>query len=105
MLGETEAQKAHWLPLIASGEVLTTAVFIEPDTGSDLGSLQTRAVRDGDGQWTIHGAKIWIIHASRSDLMTILARMQPDARAMPGCRCCSCPSRAGPRTILSPPQA
>ncbi|RMD47688.1 MAG: acyl-CoA dehydrogenase family protein, partial [Alphaproteobacteria bacterium] len=45
--GGTEAQKRHWLPRIASGEVLPTAVFTEPNTGSDLGSLRTRAVRDG----------------------------------------------------------
>jgi (2S)-methylsuccinyl-CoA dehydrogenase len=69
----TESQKAHWLPRIASGEVLPTAVFTEPDTGSDLGSLTTRAVRDGDG-WRIDGAKTWITHAARSDLMTLLAR-------------------------------
>ena len=72
VLGGTEAQKAAWLPRIASGEVLPTAVFTEPDTGSDLGSLQTRA-RLGDGQWVIDGAKTWITHAARSDLMTLRA--------------------------------
>ncbi|GAO38700.1 putative acyl-CoA dehydrogenase [Sphingomonas changbaiensis NBRC 104936] len=75
--GGTEAQQAHWLPLIASGDVLPTAVFTEPDTGSDLASLATRAVRTPDG-WTIHGAKTWITHAARSDLMTLLARTRPD---------------------------
>ncbi|WP_338467092.1 acyl-CoA dehydrogenase family protein [Novosphingobium sp. ZN18A2] len=79
----TEAQKAQWLPKIASGEVLPTAVFTEPDTGSDLGSLQTRARRDGDG-WTIDGAKTWITHASRSDLMTLLARTLPDEKGYAG---------------------
>ncbi|MEO0032215.1 MAG: hypothetical protein RIS94_1973 [Pseudomonadota bacterium] len=75
--GGTAAQKAHWLPRIACGEVLPTAVFTEPDTGSDLGSLQTRA-RLIDGLWVIDGAKTWITHAARSDLMTLLARTRPD---------------------------
>ena len=72
-MGGTAEQKAEWLPRIASGEVLPTAVFTEPDVGSDLGSLQTRA-RLVDGRWVIDGAKNWITHASRSDLMTLLAR-------------------------------
>jgi (2S)-methylsuccinyl-CoA dehydrogenase len=79
----TEAQKAHWLPLIASGAVLPTAVFTEPDVGSDLGALQTRARRDGGG-WAIDGAKTWITHASRSDLMTLLGRTVPDAKGYAG---------------------
>jgi (2S)-methylsuccinyl-CoA dehydrogenase len=69
----TEAQKAHWLPGIASGAVLPTAVFTEPNAGSDLASLQTRAVRNGD-VYRVYGAKTWITHAARSDLMTLLAR-------------------------------
>ncbi|MDP3676633.1 MAG: acyl-CoA dehydrogenase family protein, partial [Novosphingobium sp.] len=81
--GGTEEQKAHWLPLIASGAVLPCAVFTEPDTGSDLGALQTRARRDGDG-WVIDGAKTWITHAARSDLMTLLARTLPDAKGYAG---------------------
>jgi (2S)-methylsuccinyl-CoA dehydrogenase len=82
-LAGTEAQKAQWLPRIASGEVLPTAVFTEPDTGSDLGALQTRA-RVVDGRWRIDGAKTWITHASRSDLMTLLARTAPDAHGYAG---------------------
>ncbi len=82
-LGGTDAQKAHWLPKIASGDVLPTAVFTEPDTGSDLGSLQTRARLQGD-QWIIDGAKTWITHASRSDMMTLLARTLPDAKGYAG---------------------
>ena len=70
----TAAQKAHWLPAIASGQVLPTAVFTEPDVGSDLASLKTRARLRDDGDWSITGAKTWITHASRSDLMTVLAR-------------------------------
>lgn len=74
----TPHQKARWLPRIASGEVLPTAVFTEPDTGSDLASLRTRATKAADGSWRITGAKTWITHASRSDLMTVLARTDPD---------------------------
>jgi (2S)-methylsuccinyl-CoA dehydrogenase len=84
VLGGTEEQKAHWLPKIASGEVLPTAVFTEPDVGSDLGSLTTRAVRDASGQWVITGAKTWITHASRSDMMTMLVRTLPDAKGYAG---------------------
>jgi (2S)-methylsuccinyl-CoA dehydrogenase len=72
-LGGTEAQKAHFLPRIASGEILPTAVFTEPNTGSDLGSLRTRAVRDGE-VYRVSGNKTWITHAARSDLMTLLVR-------------------------------
>lgn len=81
--GGTDAQKAEWLPRIASGEVLPTAVFTEPDVGSDLGALQTRARREGD-HWVIDGAKNWITHAARSDLMTLLARTVPDAKGYAG---------------------
>jgi (2S)-methylsuccinyl-CoA dehydrogenase len=80
----TQAQKDYWLPRIASGEVLPTAVFTEPDTGSDLGSLRARAVRAEDGSWRIHGAKTWITHAARSDLMTLLARTDPDTDGYAG---------------------
>ena len=76
LCGGTAEQKAHWLPKIASGEVLPTAVFTEPNTGSDLGSLRTRAVRDGD-DWVITGNKTWITHAARADVMTLLARTDP----------------------------
>ncbi|WP_257548406.1 acyl-CoA dehydrogenase family protein [Sphingopyxis sp. DBS4] len=82
-MGGTDAQKAEWLPKIASGEILPTAVFTEPDVGSDLGSLQTRARREDD-HWVIDGAKNWITHASRSDLMTLLARTLPDAKGYAG---------------------
>ncbi|HXC27608.1 MAG TPA: acyl-CoA dehydrogenase family protein [Stellaceae bacterium] len=75
----TAAQKARWLPDIASGAVLPTAVFTEPNAGSDLASLQTRAVKDGD-VYRIYGAKTWITHAARSDVMTLLARTgSPDS--------------------------
>jgi len=75
--GGTEAQKAQWLPKLASGEILPTAVFTEPNTGSDLGALKTRARRDGE-DWVITGNKTWITHAARTDLMTVLARTDPE---------------------------
>ena len=74
--GGTAAQKAHWLPKLASGAVLPTAVFTEPDTGSDLGALKTRALREGDA-YRVTGAKTWITHAARAQLMTLLARTDP----------------------------
>jgi len=83
MQGGTQAQKAYWLPKIASGEVLPTAVFTEPDTGSDMASLQTRAVRTPQG-WEITGAKNWITHAARTDLMTLMARTVPDVKGYAG---------------------
>jgi (2S)-methylsuccinyl-CoA dehydrogenase len=75
--GGTKEQRAHWLPLFASGAKLPTAVFTEPNTGSDLGALRTRAVRDGD-TYKISGAKTWITHAARADVMTVLARTDAD---------------------------
>ncbi|SMO58388.1 (2S)-methylsuccinyl-CoA dehydrogenase [Paracoccus laeviglucosivorans] len=76
LCGGTEAQKAKWLPGLASGEILSTAVFTEPNTGSDLGSLRTRAVQDGD-DWVVTGNKTWITHAQRTHVMTLLARTDP----------------------------
>ena len=75
--GGTEEQKAKWLPKLATGEILPTAVFTEPNTGSDLASLKTRAVRDGD-VYRITGNKTWITHPVRADVMTLLARTNPD---------------------------
>lgn len=77
LCGGTDAQKAEWLPKIASAEILPTAVFTEPNTGSDLGSLRTRAVKDGD-DWKITGNKTWITHAARTHVMTLLARTDPN---------------------------
>ena len=77
MGGGTDAQKEEWLPRIASGEVLPTAVFTEPNNGSDLAHVQTRAAREG-GEWKVRGQKTWITHACRADLMTLLARTNPD---------------------------
>jgi (2S)-methylsuccinyl-CoA dehydrogenase len=76
--GGTEDQKAKWLPRIASAETLPTAVFTEPNTGSDLGSLRTRAVKDENGDYRITGNKTWITHAARTHVMTLLARTDPE---------------------------
>ena len=81
--GGTDAQKEHWLPRIASGEILPTAVFTEPNTGSDLASLRTRAVKDGDS-YTITGQKTWITHPVRADVMTVLARTDLDEKGYRG---------------------
>ena len=81
--GGTEEQQACYLPKIASAEILPTAVFTEPNTGSDLASLATRAVLQ-DGAWRVTGAKTWITHAARADLMTVLCRTDPDAEGYKG---------------------
>lgn len=78
LCGGTEAQKAHWLPKLASAEILPTAVFTEPNTGSDLGALRTRAVKDGD-DYRVTGNKTWITHAARTHVMTLLARTDPNS--------------------------
>jgi (2S)-methylsuccinyl-CoA dehydrogenase len=77
LCGGTDAQKQKWLPKLASAETLPTAVFTEPNTGSDLGSLRTRAVKDGD-DYKVTGNKTWITHAARTHFMTLLARTDPD---------------------------
>ena len=81
--GGTDEQKKAWLPRLASGEVLPTAVFTEPNTGSDLASVGTRAVKEGDG-YRITGQKTWITHGARADLMTVLARTNPGEKGYRG---------------------
>ncbi|QAX28071.1 acyl-CoA dehydrogenase family protein [Leisingera sp. NJS204] len=78
LCGGTEEQKANWLPKLSSAEILPTAVFTEPNTGSDLGSLRTRAVKDDNGDYKITGNKTWITHAARTHVMTLLARTDPN---------------------------
>ena len=82
-LGGTEEQKKKYLPEIANGNILTTAVFTEPNTGSDLGSLATRATLNGS-EYTITGNKTWITHGARSDLMTVLARTDLNQKGYKG---------------------
>jgi (2S)-methylsuccinyl-CoA dehydrogenase len=80
--GGTADQKERYLRGLADGSILPTAVFTEPGSGSDLASLSTRAIREGE-TWRVTGAKTWITHASRSDLMTMLVRTEAD---VPGAR-------------------
>ncbi len=79
----TEEQKRKWLPKIASGDVLPTAVFTEPNTGSDLASLKTRAVKEGD-TYKVYGNKTWITHPVRADVMTLLVRTNPAEKGYRG---------------------
>jgi len=80
----TSEQKTAWLPRIADGSCLPTAVFTEPDTGSDLAAVRTRGERQADGSWRVTGAKTWITHAARADLMTMLVRTDPDTPGYAG---------------------
>ncbi|MET3355686.1 UNVERIFIED_ORG: (2S)-methylsuccinyl-CoA dehydrogenase [Xanthobacter viscosus] len=80
LAGGTDDQKAHYLPKLAAGEILPTAVFTEPNTGSDLASLRTRAVKEGQGDdavYKVSGNKTWITHPVRADVMTLLVRTNP----------------------------
>ena len=81
--GGTDEQKKEWLPKIASGEILPTAVFTEPNTGSDLASLKTRAEKKGD-VYKVYGNKTWITHPVRADVMTLLCRTNPDEKGYKG---------------------
>jgi len=79
----TEAQKEKWLPGLASGAIIPTAVFTEPNVGSDMASIKTRATRDGD-VYRITGQKTWITHAARADMMTLMARTDPGEKGYRG---------------------
>jgi len=100
----TDRQKQAWLPKIATGEILPTAVFTEPDTGSDLGSLKTRAVKQADGSWRVNGAKTWITHAARSDLMTLLVRTDPSKPGYSGLSMFLAPKPRGTEATPFPAQ-
>ena len=99
LTGGTAEQKAHWLPQIASAAILPTAVFTEPDTGSDLGALRTRATLTG-GEYSIHGNKTWITHAARADVMTLLVRTNPETRDHRGLSMLLAPKQRG--TVSDP---
>ncbi len=94
LIGGTAEQKAEWLPKIASAEILPTAVFTEPNTGSDLGSLRTRAVRDGN-HYVVTGNKTWITHAARADVMTLLVRTDPSTSGFNGLSMLLAPKQRG----------
>jgi len=83
LVGGTQAQKEKYLPKIAAGEILPTAVFTEPNNGSDLAGLRTRAIRKGD-VYKVTGNKTWITHPVRADLMTLLARTNPNEKGYKG---------------------
>jgi (2S)-methylsuccinyl-CoA dehydrogenase len=83
LVGGTQAQKEKYLPKIASGEILPTAVFTEPSNGSDLAGLRTRATLDGD-VYKVTGNKTWITHPVRADLMTLLVRTNPNEKGYKG---------------------
>ncbi|MFG2730948.1 acyl-CoA dehydrogenase family protein [Streptomyces canus] len=78
MVGGTEEQKAHWLPRIASGDVLASFALTEPEAGSDPSTLTTKAHLDGD-EWVINGAKRYITNAPLADVFMVFARTDPDA--------------------------
>ena len=82
-LGGTPEQRQYYLPKLASGEMIPTAVFSEPNFGSDLAHIQTRATKDGD-TYRVYGNKTWITHGSRADLMTLLARTNTKVKGYQG---------------------
>jgi acyl-CoA dehydrogenase len=73
----TEAQKAQWLPRLATGEVMASFALTEPGAGSDAASLKTRAVRDGD-HYVVNGTKRFITNAPHAGMFTLMARTNPD---------------------------
>lgn len=98
--GGTDEQKQRWLPEIASGQVMPTAVFTEPNFGSDLAHIKTRAEKQPDGSWKIYGAKTWITNATRADLMTLLARTNPDDPGYGGLSMFLAPKTRGSETDI-----
>ena len=75
--GGTEEQKHHWLPKLASGEIMNAVAVTEPDFGSDVAGVKVAATADGDG-WRINGVKTWCTFAARADVLMLLARTDPD---------------------------
>ncbi len=75
--GGTDEQKRHWLPKLASGEVMAAVSVTEPDFGSDVANIVTSATRT-EGGWVIRGVKTWCTFAARADVLMLLARTDPD---------------------------
>lgn len=79
----TDAQKARYLPALASGKMIASFALTEPDAGSDAGSLRTSARRDR-GDFVLNGTKRYITNAPRADIFTVFARTDPDAKGAAG---------------------
>lgn len=78
----TDAQKEHYLPKLATGEIIASFALTEPEAGSDAGSLKTKAEKDGD-DYVLNGTKRFITNAPSADIFTLMARTDPDT---PGSR-------------------
>ncbi|GGZ85424.1 acyl-CoA dehydrogenase [Ignatzschineria indica] len=83
ILDGTPEQKAFYLPKLASGEFISAFCLTEPDSGSDAGSLKTRAQKDGD-EYIINGTKRFITNAPIADIFTVMARTNPDIKGSGG---------------------
>ena len=83
LLDGTEAQKQHYLPKLASGELLSSFCLTEPDSGSDAASLKTTAVRDGE-HYVINGTKRFITNAPHAGIFTVMARTNPHIKGSGG---------------------
>jgi alkylation response protein AidB-like acyl-CoA dehydrogenase len=86
----TEEQKQEFIPQILRGEIAWCQGFSEPDAGSDLGSLKTTAVLDGD-EWIINGQKIWTTQGMEADYIFVLCRTDPQAAKHKGISYLLCP--------------
>jgi acyl-CoA dehydrogenase len=81
--GGSDAQKKRWLPKIIDGELITAIAVTEPDAGSDVAAIRTRARRDGDS-WIINGSKMFITNGVHADLVFVAARTEPSAKGSRG---------------------